>query len=86
MYSFRQKLVVGGVSPPDGFLLATSFAKLQQLVDVCMTLNVKKCGYIAPLKSGGAAYRNGEEVPRVEDYTYFDSYMTGAGIAFTNAN
>lgn len=51
-----------------------------------MTLNVKKCGCIAPSKSGGAAHLNGEEVPRVEDYTYTDFYMTGAGIAFTNTN
>lgn len=50
-----------------------------------MTLNVKKCGYVATSKSGGAVYLNGEELPRVEEHICLGFPMTGARIYFTNA-
>lgn len=48
-----------------------------------MALNVKKCGYVAPLESNERVYVGGEELPRLEEYTYLGFPMTDGGIDFT---
>lgn len=74
----------------DGTLLASSRAEIQRLLDIValwsarnrMTLNVKKCGYIAPAESSEPVYLGEEEIPRLEEYTYLGFPMTGSGIDF----
>lgn len=74
----------------DGTLLATSSAEIQCLLNIVaswsarnrMTLNVKKCGYIAPSGSREPVCLGGDRVPQVEEYSYLGFPMTGAGVNF----
>ena len=74
----------------DGTLLASSSSKIQRLLDIVaawsarhrMTLNVKKCGYIAPPEDEVSVHLAGEELPRLQEYSYLGFPMTRAGIDF----
>jgi hypothetical protein len=74
----------------DGTLLASSPSEIQRLLDVVaawsaghrMTLNVKKCGYIAPMEDQELVYLGHEELPRLREYPYLGFPTTGAGIDF----
>jgi hypothetical protein len=74
----------------DGTLLASSSAEIQRLLDTVaawsaryrMTLNVKKCGYIAPPEDEGSVHLAGEELPRLQEYSYLGFPMTRTGIDF----
>lgn len=74
----------------DGTLISSSSSEIQRLLDLVaawsashrMTLNVKKCGYIAPQEDRDLVYLGDEEVPRLQDYPYLGFPMTGAGIDF----
>lgn len=74
----------------DGTLLASSSSEIQRLLNIVaswsarnrMTLNVKKCGCIAPPASREAVRLGEDHVPRVEEYSYLGFPVTGAGINF----
>jgi hypothetical protein len=74
----------------DGALLASSSSEIQRLLDVVaawsashrMTLNVKKCGYIAPIEDQGPIHLDHEELPRLREYLYLGFPTTSAGIDF----
>jgi hypothetical protein len=75
----------------DGTLLGCSAAEIQRLLDIAaawslrhrMTLNGKKCGYIAPPESHTPVHLADETVPRLDKYAYLGFPMTGVGIHFT---
>ena len=48
-----------------------------------MTLNVKKCGYIAPPDDRAQVYLGDETLPRLQEYSYLGFPMTGLGIDFS---
>jgi hypothetical protein len=74
----------------DGILLASNSSEIQRLLDIvvrwsasyCMTLNVKKCGYIAPSKDRIVVRLGREEVPRLDRYVYLGFPITDVGIDF----
>jgi hypothetical protein len=74
----------------DGILLASDPEEIQRLLDIVvrwsasyrMTLNVKKCGYLAPPDDNTVAYLGREEVPRLDRYVYLGFPVTGVGIDF----
>lgn len=74
----------------DGTLLASSSSEIQRLLDIVtswsarhrMSLNVKKCGYIAPPESRESVCLGEVELPRVGEYSYLGFPMTGVGIDF----
>lgn len=74
----------------DGTLLASSSSEIQRLLRAVadwsarhrMTLNVKKCGYIAPPEDQDPVYLGDEKLPRLEEYSYLGFPVTGAGIDF----
>jgi hypothetical protein len=47
-----------------------------------MTLNVKKCGYLAPSNNGTIVRLRREEIPRLDHYVYLGFPITGIGIDF----
>jgi hypothetical protein len=47
-----------------------------------MTLNVKKCGYLAPPGDDTIVRLGREEVPRLDRYLYLGFPVTGIGIDF----
>jgi hypothetical protein len=75
----------------DGTLLASSSSKVQRLLDIVaawsaqhrMTLNVKKCGYIAPPDDRAQVHLGDEALPRLQEYPYLGFPMTGSGIDFS---
>jgi hypothetical protein len=74
----------------DGILLASNSSEIQRLLDIVvrwsasyrMTLNVKKCGYIAPPKDRIVVRLGREEVPRLDHYVYLGFPITDVGIDF----
>ena len=74
----------------DGTLLASGSSEIQRLLDVVvrwstsyrMTLNVKKCGYLAPPEDDTVVRLRREEVPRLDRYVYLGFPVTGIGIDF----
>jgi hypothetical protein len=75
----------------DGTLLASSASEIQRLLDIVttwsarhrMTLNVKKCGYIAPPDDRAQVHLCDETLPRLQEYSYLGFPMTGSGIDFS---
>jgi hypothetical protein len=71
-------------------LLASSSSEIQGLLDVVvrwsasnrMTLNVKKCGYLAPPDDDAIVYLGGERVPGLDRYVYLGFPVTNVGIDF----
>ena len=47
-----------------------------------MTLNVKKCGYLAPLKDSTVVRLGGEEILRLDRYVYLGFPIIDVGIDF----
>ena len=47
-----------------------------------MTLNVKKCGYLAPSNDSTIVRLRREEIPRLDRYVYLGFPVTGVGIDF----
>jgi hypothetical protein len=74
----------------DGILLASDPEEIQRLLDIVvrwsasyqMTLNVKKCGYLAPPDDNTVTYLGREEVPRLDRYVYLGFPVIGVGIDF----
>jgi hypothetical protein len=74
----------------DDTLLATSSSEIQRLLDVVaawlasyrMTLNIKKCGYIALIEDQELVHLDNEELPRLREYPYLGFPTTGARIDF----
>jgi len=74
----------------DGALLASSAEEMQCLLDVVvawcnrqrMTLNVGKCGYLAPPQSEDVIFLADQAVPRVLEYSYLGFPLTCFGIDF----
>lgn len=65
----------------DGTLLASCSSEIQRLLNIVaswsarnhMTLNVKKCGYIAPPTSREPVCLGEDHVPPVDEYSYLGS-------------
>jgi hypothetical protein len=74
----------------DGVLLASSSSEIQRLLDIVVrwsashrtTLNVGKCGYLAPLNDEAIVRLGREEIPRLDRYAYLGFPITCVGIDF----
>jgi hypothetical protein len=47
-----------------------------------MTLNIKKCGYLAPSNDGTIVRLGRDEIPRLDRYVYLRFPVIGIGIDF----